>query len=341
MTWASDALVEGSLEWSFLTEDDLHQVAELRSALEYVDDPIEHRDLPSLVRDYHRDIVNGAFTAVVGRDRGGTIVAYAWNHPSEAAELFTHVSLDTGVHPAWRHRKIGHRLVQWSVAAAQRWHESLTDPSTPPLWIGYRLDEKFAGLGRALREEGFVAKRWFFDMHRLFDGSDLPELVPPDGVRIERYEPWMSELVRAAANEAFGSMPGARAVRQAEWEWSMGELLGSQTPSFVAFAEHDNPSHPRPDHGLVVGYAINTAYAAQYGEYGSEGWTARFGVCPAWRGNGVGTALIIASTHGFAEFGLDGAGLGVDTVDPEGAERLLLKCGFVSEDRMVLYALQG
>ncbi|MEL4504557.1 GNAT family N-acetyltransferase [Luteococcus sp. H91] len=88
----------------------------------------------------------------------------------------------------------------------------------------------------------------------------------------------------------------------------------------------------------MVGYAMNSAYVQDWeAQSFSEGWTDRLGVRPAWRGHNVGSALLIASMRTFLDAGLDGAGLGVDTSDPDGALELFESVGYESEEMVVLY----
>jgi len=324
----ADAVVEGTLAWSFLGPGDLNELAGLREAIDYFDDPVEPRELNTIARDYHRDVAMDGYLATVGRDKGGTIVAYAWIHPAVTASLAGHLWLETGVHPAARHRKIGRRLIEWAVRRAQEWRDR-KGPDAPTLWLGYLVDEKFTGLCDALAAEGFRPQRWYFDAHVQFDEGPLPPVPSIPGVRLVHYDRTLSEGVRLAHNAVFSVLPGASRFTRAEWEWSLGETGDRPDLSWVAVSQDD---------GLVVGYAMNTAYTGAGPTDASEGWTARFGVREPWRCRGIGTALILASMHSFHDAGLDGAGLGVDTSVPEATGRLLDRCGFQSQERVVLYA---
>ncbi len=133
-----EAIVEGSLDWSFLTRDDLPEVAELCAAIAYIDDPTQPRDLEGLQRDFDLPYAHPGNHAVVGRDRGGTIVAYAWNHITPSDEYLPHVWIEFGVHPAWRHHKIGLRLVGWAIERARVWYRHIREsrPTIGSLWVG-------------------------------------------------------------------------------------------------------------------------------------------------------------------------------------------------------------
>ena len=150
-----DAVVEGSLEWSFLNFADLPALAELREAIEYFDDPIEHIGYTELVEKFHRPQAHPERNAVVGRDKGGTIVAYAWNLPSQPDDPNPQVWIDMGVHPAWRHKQIRHRLLDWSLERAQSWYAHIAGPNTGPrnewaimMWSRTSTPYTFADLDR-------------------------------------------------------------------------------------------------------------------------------------------------------------------------------------------------
>lgn len=338
--WA-DPQVETTLQWSFLSEPDLMQLAELRSAIDYFDDPVQRRDLASLLEEFEEDGDLAVGQAVVGRDSAGTVVAYAWNHPTLSPDAQASVLLDVGVHPGWRHRRVGRHLVQWSIKRAQMWFDEVRRPNSPPLWVCSLIDEKFTGLGRAAQANGLEPVRWFFDMYRSFGADRLPDPVTPDYITMVPFGEEYSEDVRITHNEAFSTFVGAQPIGRQAWEESLNRPEARLDLSWVALA-------PRPvahlggseDHGCVVGYALNSVYneVSDDGQASvARGWTERFGVCPSWRERGIATALILSSIHSFAADGLAGAGIGVDTEHPEGAERMLGACGFTSEDRVVLY----
>ena len=334
-----DAMVEGSLEWSFLRFADLDGLAELRQAIEYFDEPIQHFGLPELVESFHRPHAHPERSAVVGREKGGTIVAYAWNVPSLPDDPRPQVWLHIGVHPAWRHQRLRHRLLAWSLNRAKEWYAQIAGPSTGPLWVGCTAEESQAGITHSLVEAGLTPQRWFFDMYRPLDaGHALPDTPPGEGVRLVSFDMRHAEPVRTAHNEIFGSLPGARPVSRMEWEASLSSPEFRAEFSWVAVADHDHPRHPHPEHGRVVGYALNRVYEEE-----SQGWTERLGVCPYWRGRGTGSALLVASMRSFVASGLTTAGIGVDTERPADVEQLFGSVGFESRDHLVLYgrSVQG
>jgi len=62
-------------------------------------------------------------------------------------------------------------------------------------------------------------------------------------------------------------------------------------------------------------------------ERGGVGAIQNVGVTPAWRGRGVGEALVLQTLHGFRRAGLGRALLEV-TARNEGAQRLYRRLGF-------------
>lgn len=329
-TWG-EAIVEGSLDWSFLTEDDLSDVAELCAAIEYFDDPTQHRDLAVIQRDFHQPHAHATNHSVVGRDRGGTIVAYAWNHISPSDDDRPTVWIEIGVHPAWRHHKIGLKLVGWSIERARTWYRHIAEarPQIGPMWVGCAVDEG-SRVEADLRVNGILdQQRWFFDAHRSLDEGELPLVLPPDDVQLRIYERSFSEEVRLAHNAAFATRDGAHQVERSAWELSLARPDSRPEWSWIALRTGD------PEAG-VIGYALNSEIRDS--ETGLLiGWTERFGVLPEFRGQGLGHALLAASMQTFADNECRVAGIGVDTDKPEAAQTLFGEMGYVFDDRMVLY----
>ncbi len=326
-----EAIVEGSLDWSFLTRDDLPEVAELCAAIAYIDDPTQPRDLEGLQRDFDLPYAHPGNHAVVGRDRGGTIVAYAWNHITPSDEYLPHVWIEFGVHPAWRHHKIGLRLVGWAIERARVWYRHIREsrPTIGSLWVGCPADEG-SRMSTDLVNNGVLEpQRWFFDAYRSLVDQPLPLVVPPAGIEIRPYERHFSEDVRQAHNAAFRSRRGAHDVESADWEMSLARPDSRADWSWIARATAD------PGAG-VIGYALNSMIRdPESGQ--SQGWTERFGVRPEFRSAGLGRALLAASMHSFEENGCTMAGIGVDTDDPRAAESLFGALGYQFDDRLVLY----
>nr|WP_076388248.1 GNAT family N-acetyltransferase [Vaginimicrobium propionicum] len=318
-SWA-EAFVEPSLDWKFVTFEDLEDIAELRLAIEYMDDPTERRTLSDMRAEYTEDHAQPNKHAVVGRDKGGTIVAYAWNHPSLTAGVNPHVWMEIGVHPAWRHRRIGLHLVKWSIERARMWWRSIH--AKDPLIVEMAVDES-SSLENDLRINGELKpQRWFFDMHRELD-EPLTSCPTPSGIVIKKYSSQYCEQVRIAHNLAFSTRAGAHGIDEAQWDKQMRRSEFRPEWSWLALDS---------DSGEVVGYVLNS----QLDSDGiKEGWTDRIGVIPAWRDKGVASCLLCAAIESFVTSGCLQAGIGVDTDKP--VTQLFNSLGFKSDDRVVLY----
>lgn len=330
-----DAYVEPTLDWSPLGVDDLPGIAELCQAIEYFDDPMEATELDDLVQAFGRPGADPARNGVVGRDRGATIVAFGWNQPERGDARRPRVWLTGGVHPAWRHQAIGRNLLAWQLRRAQEWLDELS--SAPgvellePLWAGAFVETRMQGRAELMRDGGLSAERWATDLHRPLRNEDgeplalppVPEVAP---IQVVPYHPVLSEQVRAAHNEAFSTRLGTHEVSRTQWEESLARPQARPEWSWVAL-----------DGDEVVGYALNSKSDDAPGALEAEGWTDRLGVRPMWRRHRLGAALLVASMRSFLDAGLGGAGLGVDTEDPEMSLGLYEHLGYAAEDSVVLY----
>ncbi|HSN43148.1 MAG TPA: GNAT family N-acetyltransferase [Propionibacteriaceae bacterium] len=325
-------MVEASLSWSPLQWDDLPELAELRAAIEYLDDPVDRQSLSDLEEYFETPDAEATENAVVGRDKGGTIVAYAWNHP-EGEPVHDHIWIDGGVHPGWRHRHIGRHLLAWSIARAKEWHEELRELSNLPVpaltVVGY-ADEKLHAPARLFEQAGMRPEAWYFDMHRSFATHPAPEELPVvEGYSLRPFTLEASEATRVSHNAVFANRVGSRPVSRAAWDASLQRPTARPEWSWVV-----------QDGDAVVAYAMNSYDSPPDSDDGSgEGWTDRLGVLAAHRSAGLGLALLEASVHSFARAGLTGAGLGVDTEDAERALALFTRAGYEHEEMVVRYGL--
>ncbi len=332
-----DPMVEGTLTWTALQTDDLPGLAELQRAIEYFDEPMSAQDLDELTDSF---LAPGSFprqNAVVGRDRGGTIVAYAWNHLRNGAAPRSQMWLEGGVHPAWRHQHLGEYLFSWQRSRAEEYLQlkAAEHGGDPVLWLGHSVEQQQATVVRLLERLGMAPERWYFDMHRFFDdAADEPSESPaptPEGVTLRHYSSEFSEPVRHAHNAAFADLEGVNVVSREAWEAALSRQETRPEWSWVAL-ENDQ----------VVGYAMNCANEEEWQDQGySQGWTDRIGVLPSHRNRGVYRALLIVSMQSFQQAGLDAAGVGVDTGDPQDTSELFNNLGFSSQDMVVLYSMQA
>lgn len=321
-----DTFVEGVLDWSTLSSSDLVELAELRAAVEYFDDPVTRLTFDELVAAFESPGADPTRNAIVGRDRvGGNLVAYGWNHP-EATSQPPRVILDGAVHPAWRDQKIGHSLAAWQIGRAQEWAGELR-PRPRQVWIGAFTDDTQSGAQRLFINHGLTPERYYFDMHHVFARVPNPPPPPPvAGIRFCPYAPEHSFEVRQLHNICFSDNVGFSPVDEPTWDSMQSRAEFRPGWSWLAY-----------DGDLLVGYALNSADERAWVEQGfSEGWTDRLGVHPDYRRRGIARGLLSWSMWSFGRAGLEGAGLGIDTDDAEGAMRLYGSIGYESQEMVVL-----
>jgi ribosomal protein S18 acetylase RimI-like enzyme len=209
------------------------------------------------------------------------------------------------VHPEHRGLGIGSALLNLMQArAAERltgvagatFHHSLND-----------VDEAARALVLA---RGFTFVRSFRHMQIDLEGPREPG-EPPAGIELRgvRSE---ADLARAHAIflEAFEDEWGYRVIPFEEWRSLEVETSGFDASLWLLATQGEQ----------AVG-ALNAVVS------GDRGWIGELGVRRAWRGRGIGAALLRRSFAMFAERGLPRVMLNVDFENPTGAMRLYEKVG--------------
>lgn len=317
------------LRWRPVRRSDVEELSQLLTAIEHLDEPSERHSIDELYEQLDEVDTDPEADSTLGRDVGGTLVAYGWNHPLLSDVDPRRVHLTGGVHPGWRRQGIGHALLDWQLQRARRWHAETHRAGLGPLRVICAVDTKLDHTRQLYEGAGLEPVRWFADMTLRFDGAP-PDFPAPPGIRLVPLSRKLFEAVRQAHNEAFADHWGSQPIDATRWAEQLARSASRVSWSWVALEEETSE---------VVGYATNSAYEQDWASQGfSEGWTERLGVRPGWRGRGVAKALLGASMRSFAEAGLDAAGLGVDTDSPTGAFRLYESMGYQATDTNVMYA---
>lgn len=322
-----ECFVEASLNWSWLTKQDLVEVAQLQSAVDYFDDPIEQVGLTEFQAWFDAFPNSALIGAACGRDKFvGDVVAYGWNVPINPDGLQPRVNIYGAVHPGWRDQRIGHKLVAWQEEMAIRWATKLT-PAPPSVWLGTYAPGEDTRRRRLFESIGFAPERYFFDMHHQF--SRVPDPPPPPpvpGIEFRVYTTADEEPVRQLHNLCFNQSSGFIQVSREQWHRTQTRPGARPELSWLAFAGDQ-----------LVGYALNSADESAWAQLGfSEGWTDRLGVHPRFRRRGIAKGLLSWSMWSFGRAGFEGAGLGIDTSDQSAAESLYQGLGYESTNVVVL-----
>lgn len=317
------------LVWQPIRRSDVDELSRLLTAIEHLDEPSERHSIDELYEQLEEADTDPEAESIIGRDSGGTLVAYGWNHPLLSDVHPRRVHVTGGVHPGWRRQGIGHALFDWQLQRAREWHDQTRRPGFGPLRVVCTVDTKLDHTRELYEQFGLEPVRWFADMTLRFDGPP-PDFPTPPGIRLVPLSRKLFEAVRRAHNEAFADHWGSQPIDATRWAEQLARSASRVSWSWVALEEGTSE---------VVGYATNSAYEQDWAGQGfSEGWTERLGVRSGWRGRGIAKALLGASMRSFAEAGLDAAGLGVDTDSPTGAFRLYESMGYRATDTNVMYA---
>ncbi|KKK07256.1 N-acetyltransferase [Micromonospora sp. HK10] len=227
-------------------------------------------------------------------------------------ELVAAVGVGTGrtpaastglVHPAWRGRGLGGRLLTWAEEQAGDVDLLLTTES----WS--------AGADALFTARGY--ERTFTEWVLRHDLAALPEVAEPEGVTTgpALLDAELFETYRAS----FADRPGFASPSAEEWLGDLAEEDGYRPDlSLVA----------RGPDGAAVGF-LNVI----------DTWIDQVGVVPGWRGRRVGAYLVAVALRGLAADGAREAWLCVNDNNP--AAGLYRRLGFQDAGRRARYLRPG
>lgn len=219
------------------------------------------------------------------------------------------------VHPTWRRRGLGRTLLRWNEERQRQ--VGAGHPTGGERRLQSWADEGEVGRIALLEASGYQVARYAFDMTRAtLDG--IPDFVLPAGVEVR---------------------PPSEADMRAIWELEVeafsdhwGAIDGTEE-SFARFAA--DPTHDRSlwviawHRDEIVGQVLNRINAEANAELGMlRGRVNSVGVRRAWRRQGMGQALVLASLRVLRQAGMTSASLGVDAENPHGALGIYERAGF-------------
>jgi len=243
-------------------------------------------------------------------ERGEDSVIYSWGE----------------MHPRWRRRGIGWRLLERTY---QRGQEYLAELATGRVYLLCTAREQEKGRKALYERFGLKPVRYFVNLVRSLDG-DLPPVQVPEGIRLRTFDPQRdAEAVFEADKAAFRD----------HWGHAEGKL--------EEFLHWIKMPHMRPDlwflaeeraTGKIVGLGlsiIDPDWIAQTGR--REGYVDTLAVLREYREKGLGTALLIRSLHALQQAGLEAAHLDADADNLTGAMRLYERVGFRVRKTSIAY----
>jgi len=247
-------------------------------------------------------------------DASGEIVGYAW-----VWDRVPHQDLqaDLRVHPEHRGRGIEEVLLR---CLEERGGEHL-DPAAPErdLTIALFTDSK-EDLPAILSARGYRSVRTFHRMRIDLTGPVLP-VAAPAGIEIRPFrksldEPVMHQTIEEAFEGHFRFAP------EPHEDWVSRRMT---QPGFD------------PGLWLIAWDGTDAAGCVLPYVFGDLGWVRELGVRPAWRGRGIGKALLLEAFRVLERKGRRRVSLGVDSANVTGAIRLYEDVGMRVELRHDLY----
>jgi len=208
------------------------------------------------------------------------------------------LSTDGYVHPELRGCGAGARIIELAEARARELGAPRLRNAT------LHADER----GRELFEaRAYEYVRSFLRM-AIELGGDPPEPELPEGLRLAGFEPDDAQAVHAAIQEAFADHWGN--VPEDFETWRERRLVPADTSLWRIVKDGDD---------VAAAALCDLRFGA--------GWVGSLGTRAAWRGRGLGTALLLAAFREFHRRGETRVALGVDSENPTGAVRLYERIG--------------
>ncbi|MEX2457974.1 MAG: GNAT family N-acetyltransferase [Actinomycetota bacterium] len=244
----------------------------------------------------------------------GSLVAYAYVWESEPGRVVVSWS---AVHPDHDTEEIEAYLLA-RIEARAREKLAGAEPGAATLRnVAYEIETIAPVL---LRREGFEPVRHFWRMAIRLRGDEQPPEAPA-GVRLRDFDPDADAgAVHGVLLEAFADHWGTPTGPFEDW-----------TQDFMAGEEYD------PTLWVVAEDVEQVAGSLLARRTGDRGWIAELGVRPAWRGRGIGAALLRTSFARFAARGVSEVILSVDSDNVTGATRLYERVGMTSSFRFDFY----
>jgi ribosomal protein S18 acetylase RimI-like enzyme len=229
------------------------------------------------------------------------------------------------VHPAWRRRGIGgamHRHNERRLREIAAGHEGVE-----PKWFGSEGIESDPGNTALMRNDGYEAARYFYDMVApSLDGITAPPL--PDGIETRPVTRDQYRVIWDAMAEAFRD------------HWGEAEWVEEDWQRFSTDPENQDPRFWRVgwDADQVAGVIATTVPVEENERFGrSRVYVSSVSVRRPWRRRGLARALLASSLVAAREAGYTSASLGVDSNSPTGATDLYRSLGFEPEKTFIAW----
>lgn len=252
---------------------------------------------------------------------GGHLVGYTRLDPRRG-EREDVIRCEGTVLPDYRRRGIGTALLR---RAYQRAGELRCDH---PAHFDIHARQGMAGINELCQSFGMQVVRYFFWMVHP-DPSSVEEPTLPPGFRLVDGTIFRDLVARTEAfNEAFARHWGFTPIRVEDTEY-MARQPTYQPANNLTILDQA---------GQVAGFCTADTTPDMVQSLGGDtGRVSILGVRPAYRGRGLGRALLLSALHRIRAAGLSRAALGVDGDNVTGAKGLYERVGFREASRSIVY----
>jgi mycothiol synthase len=317
-----------SLSWRPLAIEDAKASADLLNAIETVDkigENYHEEDTLQELIDPYADLERASLAAF----DGDVMVGYMKVRYKPSAEEVHRIFLDGGVHPGYRRRGVGTRLVEAGVAAAKALH-ALHHP-TLKLVVDVHKGEHIAGVAELLRSQGFAPFRYFQRMEHPL-GDAVGDAAIPDGLQVEPWSEQNDEDFRLIRNEAFKDHWGSAPMPVDMWK---NKITNQTFRPEVSFLLRDVAN------GAPAGMLVTMNWEADTVATGiRDAHFMLIGTRRDYRKRGAAGALIRHALRSAADQDYNRAVLSVDSANPSKASAVFEKAGFMPKMRYVRWALE-
>jgi mycothiol synthase len=256
---------------------------------------------------------------------GGAMAAFGTVTVRSAADQVHDMRYWGGVHPDWRHRGLGGRLLDWAEDAAVRLHQEHF-PGRPLSLSGSSLQHN-PDAAALYAAHGYQPARWFQVMSRDLKAPLADAPLAPD-VRVVPFSPEVAEDARCIRNEAFADHWGSTKTSAEAWAHHLTSGTLRFGFSFVAYAG----SEP-------AGFVLSEEYEGYNEQIGGRDlFIGLVGTRRVARGRGIASALLTRALAEAREAGFSSGSLVVDADSPTGAVGLYERVGFTVKHTSVTQA---
>jgi mycothiol synthase len=305
---------DGDYVWRPIERGDAGSWSRLLAAIQSADRSWEYLTEQVLLEDWDDpdcDFERGS----VGVFDGGTMVGYGGLIARSAAGMLHEMRYRGAVHPGWRGRGIGGRLLDWAEVAAVPLHRERY-PGLSLSLSGSCLASNAAAVA-LYAAHGYQPVRWFHAMERDLSAA-LPSVPEPAGVDIVGFTPERSADARLIRDGSFRDHWGSVDTSAEGWAYHVAMSVFRAEFSFIAYSG-----------GEPAGVVLCHEYDAPADtDKGRDLHVALVGTLRAYRKRGIASALLVRAMAKGRTAGYATASLGVDADSPTGAVGVYEHVGF-------------